>query len=309
MEGRLNWNKGTEEGLKAAIDYYQKAIAKDPQFALAYAGIADAYGYLGRLEFARPAEVYPKAKEAAEKAIEIDEALAEGYVALAFIKFNYDWNWLDAEIDFNWAIGLNPNYATAYEYYGLLLVNLGRFEEAMAKYEKAQELEPGSLNAKGRIAHLYYSMRQYDKAIRLWRERQKAEPGHIWTHAFLGLAQLQKGSVKKALQDFEKADRLPGGLTLGAFGRACVHAVTGKKEKAEAELQVLIERSKQAYVPFSFMAMICAAMGEKDRAFEYLAMSYAERDAEQVFLRFDPLLDNLRDDPRFDDWLEKMNLR
>jgi serine/threonine-protein kinase len=309
LEGRLSWNMQTEQGLKASIDFYEKAIAKDPNFALAYAGIADAYSYLGRLEFARPAEVYPKAKEAAEKALEMDDALAEGYVALAFIKFNYDWDWSGAEMDFNWAIGLNPNYATAYQYYGLLLDNLGRFEEAMAKYEKAQELEPGSLYVKGLIARLYYCTRQYDRAIRLWRESQKADPDRIWVHTFLGLAQLQKGSAKKALQEFEKAARLPGGATLGAFGRGCVYATTGKKEKAEAELQVLIERSKQAYVPFSFMALICSALGEKDRAFEYLAMSYAERDAEQVFLKFDPLFDNLRDDPRFEDWLEKMNLR
>jgi len=309
MEGRLNWNKRTEEGLRASIDYYQKAISKDPQFALAYAGIADAYSYLGRLAFARPAEVYPKAKEAAEKALEIDDTLAEGYIALAFIKYNYDWNWLDAEIDFNWAIGLNPNYATAYLYYGSLLVNLGRFEEAMAKYEKAQELEPGSLSAKGLIGQLFYYTRQYDKAIRLWRESLKAEPGRTWAHINLGLALLQKGSAKKALQEFEKGARLPGGATHGSFGRALVYAATGKRENAEGELQALVERSKQAYVPFYYMAEISAALGEKERAFEYLAMSYAERDAEQMFLRFDPQMDPLRDDPRFDDWLAKMNLR
>jgi serine/threonine-protein kinase len=309
VEGRLNWDKRTEKGLRESIDYYQKAIAKDPNFALAYAGIADAYSYLGRLEFARPAEVYPKAKEAAEKALEIDDALAEAYIALAFVKYNYDWNWLDAEIDFNWAIGLNPNYATAYQYYGSLLANLGRFEEAMAKYEKARELDPGSLNIKGSIAQLYYHSRQYDRAIQLWREEQKADPGRVWTHVNLGLAQLQKGSAKKALREFEDAARLPGGATLGSFGKGLVYAAAGKKEKAEAELQALIERSKQAYVPFYYMAAICAALGDKERAFEYLTMSYAERDAEQVYLKFDPQMDPLRDDPRFDDWLEKMNLR
>jgi len=309
VEGRLNWNKRTEEGLKESIDDYQKAIAKDPKFALAYAGIADAYSLLGRLGFARPAEVFPKAKEGAEKALEIDDALAEGYIALAFIKYSYDWNWLDAEIDFNWAIGLNPNYATAYQYYGLLLVNLGRFEEAMVKFEKARELDPSSLPIKASIATLYYYTRQFDQAIRLWREIQKADPGISWLHYNLGLAYLQKGSTKKALQEFEKAAGLPGGNTLGAFGRAYVLAATGKREKAEAELQALVERSKQTYVPFYYMAVISAALGDKEKAFEYLAMSYAERDAEQMYLKFDPQLDSLRDDPRFDDWLGKMNLR
>ena len=309
VEGRLDWNKRTEEGLRKSIEYFQKAIAKDPKFALAYAGIADAYSFLGRLGFARPVEVYPKAKEAAEKALEIDDALAEGYIALAFIKYNYDWNWLDAEIDFNWAIGLNPNYATAYQYYGSLLTNLGRFEEATAKFEKARELDPGSMPIKASMATLYYYTRQFDQAIRLWRELQKTDPGINWVHGYLGLAYLQKGSPSKALEELERTARLPGGSTLGAFGRACVYAATGKKEKAEAELQALVERSKQTYVPFYYMAAISAALGDKERAFEYLAMSYAEKDAEMVYLKYDPQLDSLRDDPRFDDWLGKMNLR
>jgi TolB-like protein/Flp pilus assembly protein TadD len=309
VEGRLNWNKRTEEGIRESIEYYQKAIAKDPKFALAYAGIADAYGFLGRLGFARPAEVYPKAKEAAERALEIDDALAEGYIALAFIKYNYEWNWLDAEIDFNWAIGLNPNYATAYQYYGSLMVNLGRFDEAMAKFEKARELDPRSLPIKVSIATLYYYTRRYEQAIRLYREIQKADPDLSWLHYDLGLAYLQKGSPSKALEEFKKAAGLPGGRTPGAFGRAYVYAATGRRDEAETELQALIERSKQTYVPFYYMAAICAALNDKDRAFEYLAMSYAERDAEQMFLKFDPQLDPLRDDPRFDDWLGKMNLR
>ncbi len=309
LEGRLNWNKRTQEGLKASVDFYEKAIAKDPKFALAYAGIADAYSFLGRLGFARPADVFPKAKEAAEKALQIDDALAEGYIAQAFVKYNYDWNWLDAEIDFNWAVGLNPNYATAYQYYGSLLANLGRFDEAEAKFKKAIELDPNSLALKASMATLRYYTRQYDAAIKIWREIQKAEPGINWVYFHLGLAQLQKGSPKKALKEFENAARLPGGSTYGSFGRACFFAATGKRDQAEAELQALVERSKQAYVPFYYMAAISAALGEKDRAFEYLAMSYAERDAEQIFLKFDPQMDPLRDDPRFDDWLDKMNLR
>jgi eukaryotic-like serine/threonine-protein kinase len=309
LEGRLNWNKRTEEGLKDSIDFYQKAIAKDPKFALAYAGIADAYSLLGRLGFTRSADVFPKAKEEAEKALEMDDALAEGYIARGFVKYNYDWDWSGAEMDFNWAIGLNPNYATAYQYYGTLLANLGRFDEAMAKFEKARELDPASLPIKASIATLHYYTRQYDEAIRVWREIQKADPSINWVYYYLGLAYLQKGSAKKALREFENAARLPGGGTFGSFGSACVYAATGKREKAEAELQALVDRSKQVYVPFYYMAAVSAALGEKDRAFEYLAMSYAERDAEQIYLKFDPQMDPLRDDPRFDDWLDKMNLR
>jgi len=309
LQGRFEWDKRTETGLKRSIELYQEAIAKDPKFALAYAGIADAYSFLGRLGFARPAEVYPKAKEAAEKALQIDDTLAEGYIALAFIKYNYDWNWLDAEIDFNWAIGLNPNYATAYQYYGSLLTNLGRFDEAEAKFKKAIELNPNSIPIKGSMATLHYYTRQYDQAIREWREIQKADPSINWVYYYLGLAYLQKGSIKKALREFDKAAELPGGSVSASFGRACAYAAQQKTERAREELDALLIRSKQEYVPFYFPAVISAALGEKDRAFEFLAMSYAERDAEKLFLKFDPQLDPLRDDPRFDDWLEKMNLR
>jgi serine/threonine-protein kinase len=309
LQGRVEWDRRTEAGLKRSIELYQEAIAKDPNFALAYAGIADAYSVLGRLGFARPAEVYPKAKEAAEKALQIDNSLAEGYIALAFVKYSYDWNWLDAEIDFNWAIGLNPNYATAYQYYGSLLANLGRFDEAEAKFKKAIELDPNSIPIKASVASLHYYARHYDRAIRIWREIEKSDSRTSWVHYYLGQAYLQEGSIKKALREFEKAAELPGGSIIAAFGRACAYAAQGKTERAHEELDALLKRSKQEYVPFYFPAVISAALGEKDRAFEFLAMSYAEREAENLFLKFDPQLDPLRDDPRFDDWLEKMNLR
>jgi serine/threonine protein kinase/Tfp pilus assembly protein PilF len=309
LEGRLNWNKRTEAGLKRAVELYQGAISKDPNFALAYAGIADAYSFLGRQGFARPTEVFPKAKEAAERALQMDETLAEGYVALAFVKYTYDWNWMDAEIDFNWAIGLNPNYATAHQYYGSLLSNLGRFDEAMAQFEKAKELDPTSLPIQASIATLYYYTRQYDRAIREWREIKKAGSSIPWASFYLGLSCLANGDAKNALKEFEAVERLPGGAISGSFGKACVHAAAGRRDQAEAELRDLIERSKQTYVPFYYMAVISAALGEKDKAFEYLAMSYAEKDAEKLWLKFDPQIDSLRDDPRFDDWLDKMDLR
>jgi len=309
LQGRIEWNKRTEAALRRSIELYEEAIARDPNFALAYAGIADAYGFMGRLGFAPPKDVFPKAKEAAEKALEMDDALAEGYIALAFVKYSYDWNWMDAEIDFNWAIGLNPNYATAYQYYGSLLTNLGRFDDALAKFEKAQELDPKSLPIQASIASLYYYTRRYDQAIKIWREIKKADRSVSWVYYYLGMAYLQTGSPKKALKEFEDAEKLPGGINLGSVGKACVYAATGKPSKAEAELEALVQRSKQTYVPYYYMSVTSAALGDKERAFEYLEMSYAAREAEQVFLKLDPLLDQLRDDPRFDDWLEKMNLR
>jgi tetratricopeptide (TPR) repeat protein len=309
LQGRVEWNKRTETSLKRSIELYQEAIARDPNFALAYAGIADAYSFLGRLGLAAPTEVFPKAKEAAEKALEIDDSLAEGYVALALIKYNYEWNWFDAEVDFNWAIGLNPNNATAYQYYGSLLASVGRFDEAMSKFEKARELDPQSLPIKASVATLYYYMRDYDSAVDLWREIKKTNASIPWVPFNLGLAYLEKDELKKALKEFENAEKLPGGTNYGTYGKALVYAAGGKRDRAEAEMQTLLERSKTGYVPYYNLAVISTALGNKDKAFEYLAMSYAAKDAEELYLKSDPLLDPLRDDPRFGDWLEKMNLR
>ncbi|MBN2409934.1 MAG: protein kinase [Candidatus Aminicenantes bacterium] len=309
LQGRVEWNKRTGAGLRRSIELYREAIVRDPDFALAYAAIADAYSFLGRMGFAPPTDVFPQAKEAAEKALEIDDALAEGYVAAAFIKYNYDWNWMDAEIDFNWAIGLNPNYATAYQYYGSLLATVGRFDEAMTKFEKAQELDPNSLPIRASVASLHYYTRRHDEAIKIWREIKKIDGGVPWAPFNLGLAYLEKGELKKALREFEAAAGLSGGDNYGTLGKALVYAASGRRDKAEAELQTLLDRSKSSYVPHYSLAVISAALGDKEKAFEYLAMSYAAKDAEELYLKVDPLLDPLRDDPRFGDWLEKMNLR
>jgi len=308
LEGRFNWNKRTESGLKRAIELDERALARDPDFALAYVGIADAYSFLGRLSFAPPHEVYPKAKEAAEKALELDDALAEGYIAMAFIKYNYDWDWMGAEIDFNWAIGLNPNYATAYQYYGSLLVSLGRFEEALAKFEKARELDPSSMPIQASIASLFYFARQYDQAIKSWREILKIHPEIDWAHFYLGLSYLEKGSGKKALEEFEKAEKTSGGGIFSSVGKACAYALAGKRDEALKRLENLIKRSEKTYVPAYFLAIVHLALGEKDKSLDYLEKSFADRDTELIQVKVDPQFDPLRDDPRFEALLANMNL-
>jgi TolB-like protein/Tfp pilus assembly protein PilF len=309
LEGRFNWNKRTELGLRRAIELYQEAIARDSNFALAYAGIADAYSLLGRLSLAPPREVYPKAKDAAEKALQLDDTLAEGYIALAFVKYNYDWDWMDAEIDFNWSVGLNPNYATAYQYYGSLLVSLGRFEEALAKFEKARELDPNSMPIQASIASLFYYARQFDQAIKKWREILKIHPEIDWAHFYLGLSYLEKRAGKKAVEEFEKAEKISGGSVLSLLGKAYAYALAGKRDEALKGLESLVKRSNETYVPPYFLAMVELALGEKDKAFDYLEKSYADRDSELIQLKVDPQLDLLRDDPRFEALLGKMNLR
>jgi len=309
LEGRLNWNKRTDDGLKKSIELFQTAIAKDPNFALAYVGIADAYLLLARIDILAPRVAYPKAKEAVEKALEVDSALAEGYAALAFIKYNYDWDWMGAEMDFNWAIGLNPNYATAYQYYGILLGSLGRFEEALAKLEKATELDPSSVPVRASIASLYIHSRQYDLAVKQSREIHKMAPDSHWGPIFLGEAELQRRSFRKAIKEFEKGNRLagPSGLYLPQIAYA--QAAAGNRAEAQRILEDLIKRSEKAYIPAYSLAHILIAMGDKDRAFKYLEKAYEEKSTGMILLKVDPKLDPLRDDPRFNALLERMNLR
>jgi len=309
LEGRLNWNKRTEEGLERSIELFEQAIARDPEFALAYAGVADAYLLLARMDILAPRAAYPKAKEAAEKALEIDDALAEGYAAVAFVKYNYDWDWMGAEIDFNWAVGLNPNYATAYQYYGSLLVSLGRFEEALAKFEKAKELDPSSIPVRASIASLFIYSRQYDLAAKTSKEILKMAPDSHIGSAYLGEAELQRKSFRRALKDFEKGNRLagPGGQYLPEIAYA--QAVAGNRIEAQKILDELIQRSEKTYVPAYSCAYIFAGLGIKDRAFEYLEKAYEEKSTGMILLKVDPKLDSLRDDPRFDALLEKMQLK
>ncbi len=309
LEGRLHWNTRTEDGLKKSIELFEKAVAMDPNFALAYSGIADAYLLLARMDILAPRMAYPKAKEAAEKALEIDGALAEGYAALAFIKYNYDWDWMGAEIDFNWAIGLNPNYATAYQYYGSLLVSLGRFEEALAKFEKAKELDPSSIPVRASIASLYLYSRQYDLAAKASKEILKMAPDSHFGPVFLGEAELGRKSFKRALRNFEKGNGLagPGGHYLPDVAYA--HAAAGNRQDAQRILDELIQKSQRTYVPAYSIAYIFAGLGNTDGAFEYLEKAYEEKSTGIILLKVDPKLDSLRDDPRFGTLLEKVGLK
>jgi serine/threonine protein kinase len=309
MQARLDWNTRDEASLERSVELFQQAIAKDPKFALAYAGIADAYNLLSRYSSLSPREAFPKAKEAAEKAVEIDDGLAEGYISRAFVKAWYDWDWMGAEIDFNWAIGLNPNYATAYHWYGNVLLSLGRAEEGLAKLEKAQELDPQSLSIKLAVGYSHYLARRSDRALKIFRETLKADPNFPTTHRVIGLVYLQKKSYRQALKELEKAEKLSGGKGTFLPEIACTQALAGNREAALKIAAQLIERSKTSYVDGARIAFIFASLGDKDKAFEYLDKAYEDRDTGLTAIKVDPLAEPLRDDPRFDALLDKMNLR
>jgi serine/threonine protein kinase/tetratricopeptide (TPR) repeat protein len=307
LQGRFWWNKRNKEGSYKAIEYFQEAISKDPNYALAYAGLADSYSGLPFNASVAPKDAIPKAKDAVQKALQIDDTLAEAHTSLAFIKTLYEWDWLGAEKEFRRAIELNPNYAIAHRWYALNLEYTGRLEEAIAEDKRALELDPLSLPINAYLGLTFYGARQYDQTIEQERKTIELDPNFIVAHNFLGLAYLQKSMGDEAIAEFKKALVISPGdpMSLGELGRA--YALGGKRAEAQKILDKLNELSKQEFVPAMARAVVYTGLGEKDKAFESLEKAYEERFAIQT--KPDPQFDPLRSDPRFADLLRRMNLQ
>jgi serine/threonine protein kinase/tetratricopeptide (TPR) repeat protein len=304
----LYWRyKSTEEGYRKGIDYFQQAIAKDPTYALAYTGLADCYSSRANNGYVSPKEGYPKAKEAALKALELDDTLAEAHNSLAFIKTDYDWDWSGAEREFQRAIELNPSYALAHSEYGLHLHGMGRFEESIAEGKRSVELDPLSLLDNRLLGQSFYFARQYDQAIEQFRKTLELDPNFPGTHRYLGGAYLQKSMYKEGIAEIEKELVISPGNTLALSYLGYGYAVTGRRAEAQKALDQLNEVSKQKFVPAAYRAVIYAGLVEKDKAFEWLEKGYEERLL--LAIKVDPVHDPLRSDPRFADLLRRMNLQ
>jgi serine/threonine protein kinase/tetratricopeptide (TPR) repeat protein len=310
LKGRYWWNKTTEEGMHAGIEYFQQAIEKDPSYALAYAGLADSYNFLALFGFVPPKEGYPKAKEAALKALEIDDTLAEAHTSLAFIKTMYDWDWAGGEREFQRAVQLNPSYAPAHMWYGAMaLRKTGRHEEAIAEQKRALELDPLSLLTNMALGAEFLSARQNDQAIEQERKTLEMDPNFITARLFLGYAYLQKSMYREGTAEFEKALAISPGNAVLLSGLGQVYALAGRRAQAQKVLEQLSELSKQKYIPSWSSAPIYAALGDKDKAFEWLGKSYAERSIGTTDVKVSPIYDSLRSDPRWADLLRRMNLQ
>ena len=304
-------NKLTLEGLSKGIEFFQQAIAKDSAYALAYAGLADCYGLLGSFGMTPPKQAYPRAKEAAQRALEIDDTLAEAQSSLAFIKGTFDWDWPGAERGFQRAIALNPTYAIAHQQYGLALVCMGRCEAAIAEAKRALELDPLSLPINAGLGATFYFARQYDQAIEQLRKALELDANFILTNSWLGLSYVQKSMHKEAIAEFEEALAIYSGDIRTISGRGYAYAMAGRRAEAQKVLDQLTELSKQKYVPAGFMAAVHAGLGENDKAFEWLEEGFDHRSigAFIVSLKVNPIWDPLRSDPRFKDLLRRMNLQ
>jgi TolB-like protein/DNA-binding winged helix-turn-helix (wHTH) protein/Flp pilus assembly protein TadD len=308
LKGRFFWNKRSTEKVRKAIEYFEQAIAADPAYAAAHAGLADCYTALGHYGAIPPAAAYPRAKAAALRALEIDEQLAEAHAALAAVKMHYDWDWPGAEREFKRAIRLNPSYASAYQWYGTYLATMGRSEEAAQQDARALELDPLSPLISTAVGlHLYYA-RQYRQAIDQHRKALELEPEFAVSRLNLGRAYLGAGMFPEAVAELERAVRLSdrSPATLAALAQA--YGLAGQMERARELLQEMVGRSKTSYVSPFDIALVYIGLGDKDQAFAWLQRAYEEHCPALVYLRLHPWADGLRSDPRFQNLLGRLRL-
>ena len=307
LKGRFFWNKRTGVDLRKAIDYFNQAVAKDPSYALAYAGLADACVLLSGFGAASPKDSLPQAKAAAEKALELDSTLGEAHASLAQALLAYDFDFAGANREFQHAIELNPNYATAHHWYGeSVLTPLGQFEDGVAELKRALQLDPLSVIINADVGTVLTSARRYDEAIEQLRRTLEMDPSFYYAHYNLGEALEMKGLTENAIAEYQRAialndDPVPQAL-LGHL-----YAKIGKKNEARQILQQLHESSKQHYVSPYLFAMIHIGLGEKDRAIDFLEKTYEDRDGYSIaFIKVDPFLDPLHGDPRFEALVQKV---
>jgi TolB-like protein/DNA-binding winged helix-turn-helix (wHTH) protein/Flp pilus assembly protein TadD len=308
LKGRFFWNKRTADGLKIALAYFDQAIEEDPKYAPAYSGLADTYSLLGDWQYAAmmPKEALPKAKAAAVRALELDNALGEAHNSLAFCLDGFDWDFKSAGMEFQRAIELNPNYATAHHWYAWHLSLLGKYDEAIAEMRKAHDLDPLSLIINADLAELLVLAHSYDESIRQSRKTIEMDSNFALAHNQLAQAYLQKHMNDEAVAELQKATQLSGESPTIMANLARAYIATGKKSEAIKILNDLMKQSNATYSHASEIAVIYTALGDSDQAMNWLEKGYEERFNPGVLLR--PGLDPLRTDPRFQDLARRVGL-
>jgi serine/threonine-protein kinase len=309
LKGRYFWNKWTPDGMHAAIRLYESAIERDPGYALAWCGIADAWGVLGNIKAVPPAEAFPRAKSAALRALELDPKLAEAHASLGFLRRFFDWEWSSAEREFKSAVRLNPGYATGRRWYGQFLSGMGRHEEAIAEVRLALDLDPLSVIIHTALSDVLFYARRYDDAVAITRKALELDPDFSAGQSDLARALEHAGRTEEAIRAYERAVTLAGGTRADpSVGLANACAAAGRREEALAILDDLKSRRGRQYVSPWGLASIYARLGEKDAALEWLERAYDEHDSTLVWLKVHPRFDALRGEPRFAALLSKMGL-
>lgn len=310
LQGRFFWNKRTRQDLAKAIEYFQKALERDPQNAQIYGSEAQCYVVLGSY-YMLPAEGYPLVAAAARKALALDEDNTEARVSLASYLFEYQWDWSGGLSQYERALRANPSYATAHQWYAESLLRVGRNQQAMAEIEQARELDPLSLVINAVQVKLYYHNRQYDQAISQAQRNLGLDPNFFLNALFMGQAYEQKKMYEMAIAQFHKSASMPGGdssRVTAALGHA--YACSGQREKAMEILEQLQKSSykRRAYIDPYDIAIVYAGLGDRTHIFEWLENAFREHSQGLTYGKQDPRLDYLHSDPRFNDLLRRMHL-
>lgn len=305
LKGRYFLEKRTTEGCKKGIEYFEQAIAIDPNYALAYAGVAGCYVSLSTVFPSQ--ECIPRAERAALSALELDAGLAEAHTSLGYVRTRR-WDWSAAETEFKTAIELSPKYATAHALYAIYLAEVGRSHEALAEIKRAQAIDPLSLIINSQLGSVLFLARLYDEAVEQFRKTLDLDTDFAVARFVLGFAYEALGKYKDAVREYQHSQ---GGLGNLAEFTACVgriHALSGRREQAFQAIDELKRLSEARYVQSNLIALIYTALEQKDEAFHWLERAYTERDEDLCLLKVDPRLDSLREDPRFLSLLQRVGL-
>ncbi|HJZ81265.1 MAG TPA: protein kinase [Pyrinomonadaceae bacterium] len=308
MKGRNAWNKRKTADIEQAVGFFKQALDLNPNYALAYAGLADSYNMLAAYGGKAPTEAFRQAREAATKSLELDSKLAEGHAALAYANFRGDWNWPEAEKEFRQAIALNDNYPWAHLWYGSLLASQGRFAESIKETQRAQQIEKTSPIITIQLGLVYYFQHQYREAVEECKKTMELDPTFFAAQRYLGLSYAQMGLHKEAIAEFEKAINASGDSPLMKAEYAGALALSGDTGKAQAQLNSLLETSKQKYVSAYHIAAVYVGLKDKDQAFTWLNKAFQDRADWMVNLKVDPRFESLHSDPRFAELLRQMKL-
>jgi serine/threonine protein kinase/Flp pilus assembly protein TadD len=309
LKGRYFWNKRNEEGFRNGIEYFKQAEEKDPTFALAFSGLADSYALLSDIGVARPVDEMPKAKAAAEKAVDADPTLAEAFTSRAFVKLSYDWDWLGAQSDFQQALKLNAKYPTAHQWYASYLMQMGKFSLAKAEIEQAHNLDPLSPIISSNTGFYSYYEHNYDDAIAKYKLTLQSDPDFWVARHYLALAYVQKGMHDEAIKELRSLIKAPPSGPVpedvvasdaeAAASLGFAYAMAGKKAEAQDILNKLQTLSQRRYVSDLYFAIVYAGLKDNDHAIEHLNKAFEARHPGLVLIRIEPMFDALRSDDRF----------
>jgi serine/threonine protein kinase/Tfp pilus assembly protein PilF len=306
LKGLYFWNRRLEGGMKMAMEHFRQAIDKDPGYALAHVGIADTYNITGLFGYSPPRETFPKAKVAATRALEIDDTLGEAHASLAVASAFFDWNWSAAEKEFKRAIELNPNYASAPEWYALYLFSMGRFDEAIMEAERARDLDPLSLIINSVVGLVYFFARRYDESITNFQRTLELDPSFLLASTFIVGSYVANGMYDDAIATIRNVEELAkeDAYVLGHLGRA--YGVCGQSQDALRLLNTLNELAGKRYVSPIYQAFVFWGLDKMDETFELLEKAYLERNPYLVFLNANPAFGSLKSNPRYKALMKKI---